>query len=292
MLMAHHLIEGLRSGSLATPPLNHLWSKYDQAFARVRAGWNNDADFIFVFEIIDEHSLILGSRIEMAGRQKLYSWLVDHVEVSAAMSTVFGREYNITPGREFEYHGEDGEGLVVEFYRAYRDSGSTVLTGNGYVKLFLFTISGSFINFMEYQNIDEKSISAQNCMYVRVNNPLTRAFADFLFAVSDIEKGIMEKILSLDDTVVEAMNTFINDPHFGIMLRNPDMLPPEGASPRSIAMRDAVLGAAAPQDAMELAAYIFDARQAAGLQDKSSNQPDNQLLSRISAHRIHGNAEK
>jgi len=235
-------------------------------------------------EIIKEHSLILGSRIEMVGRQRLYSWLVDHVEVSAAMSTVFGQKYNVTPGKEFQYHGEDGEGLEVEFYRAYRDSGTTVLVGNGYVKLFLFTLSGSFINFMEYENIDDKRISAQNCMYVRVNNPLTRMVADFLFAISDIERGIMEKILSLDDTVVQALDTFINDPYLAVMLQNPDSPPPEGASLLAIDMKNAVLSAARPDDARDLAERIFEARQAAGLPVACPDPPDNQLLSQVSTH--------
>lgn len=216
-------------------------------------------------EIIDQHSLIVGTRIIMVCRRDVYAWLVDHIRASATLARIFGREYRVSPGSVYEYHGDDEEGLSVDFYRAYSDSTATVYIGDGEMKIFLFTISGSFINFLEYHNLDSKRITAQSCMYLRVNNPVTRFFTRIIFAISDIEKGLMEKITSLDDTVFSIVNEFMEDPYIYRMLREPETPVPEGASELAVRMRDAVVQETSPREARELGQLIEKAWIEVGL---------------------------
>jgi len=226
--------------------------------AKIISMTGNDS---LTLRVLDEHSLILGSRIVIPGRRALYSWFVNHVEVSAAVSKAFGKKYRVTKGGRFQYHGEDGEGLVVDFYRAYNDSVSTILVGDGHVKVFFLTISGSFINYIEYGNVGGNSIFAQNCMYVRVNNAITRMFADFLFSISDIETGIMNKILSLDDTSLEAMDTFMTDRFLPDLLIHPDAEISNDIPKRDITLRDAIVKASSTKEAEALGRLIIDARK-------------------------------
>lgn len=211
-------------------------------------------------EIIDRHSLIVGSKMVMSCQRSVYSWLVDNIRVSAALSRLFGSTYSLSPGFVYAYHGEDGEGLSIDFYRAYRDSASTVYVGDGEIKFFLFSISGSFINFLEYYNTGNTTMTAQSCMYVSVNNYVARLFTRIIFAISDVEEGIMEKILSLDDTAFRMVKTLIEDPHLYLMLKEPDTPAPEGASELAVNMRDTVVRKFSSEKARELGQLIETAR--------------------------------
>lgn len=211
-------------------------------------------------EIIDQHSLIVGSKISITCRRTVYSWLVDNIKISSVLSRFFGMNYLLSSGTLYEYHGEDGEGLTIDFYRAYNDSISTVFVGDGEVKIFFLTISGSFINYMEYNNTDSANMESQNCIYVRINNPVTRLFAKMIFAVSDVEKKIMEKILSLDDTVYKLVNILMNDPHLYLMLKEPLLPAPDGASDLSIKIRDSVVRESSFKTAQELGELVENAR--------------------------------
>lgn len=217
-------------------------------------------------KIIDQHSLVVGSKMVIVCRRNVYSWLVNHIRVSAALSQILGRDYRISPSSLYEYHGEDGEGLSVDFYCAYHDSASTIYIGNGKVKIFLFTISGSFINFLEHYNEDDTRMTAQNCMYVMLNNTVTRFLANIIFAVSDIEKGIMEKILSLDDVVFKVVKIFMEDPHLYLMLKEPEAHVPDGASEIAIRIKDAVVQESSLIEARELGQLIQKARIEVGYQ--------------------------
>ena len=217
-------------------------------------------------EIIGQHSLIVGSKMVVVSRRPVYAWLVEHIKVSAALSRIFGRKYYVSPSSVYEYHGDDGEGMTVDFYTGYRDSTTMLLVGEGRMKLFHITFTGAFINFMEYANLDNTHITAQNCMYVKVNNPVARFITNVVFAVSDIERGIMVKLLSLDDTVFQIMSAFMKDPYFYSMLQNPRGLPPEGSSALVIKMRDAVISESSPDVACELGKLIEQARIEVGYQ--------------------------
>ncbi|MFC1539316.1 hypothetical protein ACFL6H_07825 [Candidatus Latescibacterota bacterium] len=211
-------------------------------------------------EIILEHSLIAGSKIELVCRNDVYLWLVDNLRVSAALSRIYGKIYTVSPGKGYDYHGDDDDGLTVDFNRAYRDSVSTIFTGHGVMKLFLFSISGSFINFLEFSNIDNKNMIAQSCMYVKVDNPVTRFFTNVVFAISDVEEGIMEKMFTLDDTVFSIVKTFMEDPHLYLLLQNPDMPLPEGISDVAVRMRNTIFMETSRQKAAELGKMIENAR--------------------------------
>lgn len=211
-------------------------------------------------EIILEHSIIAGSKIQLESRNDVYLWLVDNIRISAALSRIFGNKYTLSAGKEYDYLGEDGDGLKLKFNRTYRDSASAVFTGHGEMKMFLFSVSGSFINFMEFSNVDEKNMIAQSCIYVKVNNPVTRFIANVVFAVSDIEKGIMEKMFSLDDTVCVIVKILMEDPNLYIMLQNPDDTPQEGASEVAVKIRKTILKESSPKKARELGRLIENAR--------------------------------
>ena len=211
-------------------------------------------------EIINQHSLIAGSKIVLTCRRTVYSWLVDNIEVSAALSRFFGRNYLLSTGTLYEYHGEDGEGLSIDFYRAYHDSTTTIFVGNGKVKIFYMTISGSFINFMEYYNTDNTHVESRNCIYVKINNPVTRFFTSIIFAVSDVERKIMEKLFTLDDTVYKLVETLMNDPHLHLMLKEPQSPAPEGASHLTVKIRDSVVRESSLKTAQELGELVEKAR--------------------------------
>ncbi|MFC1541447.1 hypothetical protein ACFL50_03245 [Candidatus Latescibacterota bacterium] len=214
-------------------------------------------------EIILEHSLIAGSKIELLCRNDVYLWLVDNLRVSAALSRIYGKTYTVSPGKGYDYHGDDNDGLTVDFNRAYRDSVSTIYIGHGVMKLFLFSVSGSFINFLEFPNIDNKKMNAQSCMYVKVDNPVTRFLTNVVFAISDLEEGIMEKLFTLDDTVFSIVKTFMEDPHLYLLLQNPDAPLPEGISDVAVRMRNTIFMESSHQKAAELGKLIEKARLAA-----------------------------
>lgn len=217
-------------------------------------------------KIIDQHSLIVGSKMVMVCRREVYSWLVDHIMVSAALTSIIGKSYSLYPGSVFEYYGEDGEGLSIDFYSAYNDSTTTVYVGKGKVKIFLITISGSFINLLEYNNIDSTRMVAQNSMYVMVNNTVTRFFANLIMAISDIEKGIMNKILSLDDTTFQLVNILMKDPHLYLLLKEPQASVPVGISELAVRIRDVVVQKSSLEESRELGKLIENARIEVGYQ--------------------------
>ena len=215
-------------------------------------------------EVIREHSLIVGSKMVLVSRRAFYAWLVEHIDISAAISRVFGRKYRITASPVYTYRGDDGEGLLVDFYPAYRDSSTTVLLGEGKMRLFHITLSGSFINYMEYRNVDETHLVAQNCMYVKVNNPVVRFVTHIVFKISDVERVIMGKLLTLDDTVFQIVKTFMEDSRLYPLLKNPYGLPSKDTSELAIKIRDAVITESSPETARELGALIERARIEAG----------------------------
>ncbi len=210
--------------------------------------------------IIREHSLIAGSKIEIPSRSYIYLWLVDNLRVSAGLSHLFGKSYTVSPGDIYEYHGDDGDGLMIDFDRVYRDSVSTVFTGHGRMKFLLFPISGSFINFIEYTNTGPSTIIAQSCMYVRVNNPVTRFLTNVAFALSDVEEGIMEKMFTLDDTVFSIVTLMMEDSYLYLMLQYPDKPLPERASELSVIMQKTILRNTSRQNARELGELLERAR--------------------------------
>ncbi|MFC1693175.1 hypothetical protein ACFL1R_06695 [Candidatus Latescibacterota bacterium] len=215
-------------------------------------------------EIIAQHSLIVGSSIVLVSQSTVYSWLVDHIRVSAALSRFFGMNYLLTPGSVYEYHGEDSEGLSVDFNNAYSDSTSTIYVGEGEIKIFLFSITGSFVNFLEYNDTKNKTMIAQSCIYVRVNNPVTRIVTNFIFAISDLEKGVMEKILTLDDTVYKIVLTFMEDPHLYLMLKKPEAHAPDKASELAVRIRDTVVQESSLKESRELGQLVEKARLEVG----------------------------
>ena len=211
-------------------------------------------------EIIDRHSLVVGSKITMISRREVYAWLVDHIRVSASLARILGRNYRVFPGSVYEYHGEEGNDLSVDFYCAYSDSTSTVYIGKGKVKIFHIPISGSFINYLEYFNADDTRMTAQNCMYIMLNSRVKRFFVNIILAVSDIEEVIMERIFSLDDTVLRLVKIFMEDPHLYRMLQRPEALIPDNASELAVRIRDAVVRESSLQEARELGRLIEMAR--------------------------------
>ena len=42
----------------------------------------------------------------------------------------------------------------------------------------------------KYYNIGDTHMESQNCIYVRINNPVTRLFASMIFAISDVEEKL------------------------------------------------------------------------------------------------------
>ena len=211
-------------------------------------------------EIIDRHSLVVGSKITMICRREVYAWLVGHIRVSASLTRILGSNYRVSSGSVYEYHGDEGEDLSVDFYCAYRDSTSTIYIGKGKVKIFLIPISGSFINYLEYYNKDDTRIIAQNCMYIMLNNTVKRFLANIILAVSDIEKGIMEKIFSLDDTVFKLVQIFMDDPHLYLMLKKPEAHAPDNASELAVRIRDIVVRESSLKESRELGQLLEKAR--------------------------------
>jgi len=211
-------------------------------------------------DIIDRHSLVVGSKITMICRREVYAWLVNHLKVSASLTRILGRDYRVSPGSVYEYHGVEGKDLTVDFYRAYQDSTSTIYIGKGKIKIFHIPVSGSFINYLEYYNKDDTHIITQNCMYIMLNNSVKRFLVNIIFAVSDIETGILKKIFSLDDTVFKLLQVFMEDPHLYLMLTKPEADVPDGASALAVKIRDTVVRELSPEESRELGQLIEKAR--------------------------------
>jgi hypothetical protein len=214
--------------------------------------------------VLDRHSLVVGSQITMVTRRDVYSWITDHIKVSAALTRLLGNQYEITPGTLYDYHGVDGNDIAVDFNTAYYDSTSTVYIGKGKVKIFHIPVAGSFINYLEYYNKDDTHIVAQNCMYIMLNSSVKRFFVNIILAVSDVEEGIMDKLFALDNTVIKLIMIFMEDPHLYEMLQNPEAAPPENASEIAVKMKNAVVRESSIQDARELGRLIEKARHEVG----------------------------
>jgi len=212
-----------------------------------------------VAEIINNNSLIVGTEGVMVCRRAVYAWFVNHISVSAKLAYICGRHYYVTPGSVYEYHGEDENGLLVDFYRAFQDSVSTVFVGDGEIKLFHFYISGSFINFMEYYDMN-KSMARQSCMYVKFNNPVVHFFANLIFLIPNTKRVIIEKLFNLDDTVNKMVTIFMEDPHFYRMLQRPEASAPDEASEVAVRMKNAVLKNTSPEETIKLGQLIEMAR--------------------------------
>ncbi len=210
--------------------------------------------------IIDKHSLIVGSKLTINCPPELYDWMVDNVSVSASLSRLYGRKYKVTPGDVYEYHGVDGDDSVLEFFRAYQDSVSTVYIGRGTIRVFHIPVGGSFINHLEYFRDDDGGSIVQNCMYIMVNNRINRFFASILFALSDVEKRVLEIIFSMDDTTLKIIRTFMEDPHLVDMLKRPDLAVPDEASDIAVRMRETILTETSPMETRKLGVLIEKAR--------------------------------
>jgi len=215
-------------------------------------------------EIIDRHSLVVGSKITMICRREVYAWLVNHLKVSASLTRILGRNYEVSSGSLYEYHGVERKDLTVDFYRAYQDSTSTIYIGKGIIKIFHISVSGSFINYLEYYNKDDTHIITQNCMYIMLNNSVKRFLVNIIFAVSDIETGILKKIFSLDDTVFKLLQVFMEDPYLYRMLKKPEEDVPEGASELAVKIRDTVVRESSLKESRELGQLIEKARLEVG----------------------------
>ena len=209
--------------------------------------------------IIGRHSLIVGSKAEIVCRSPVFAWLVNHMNVSADLGSIMGTYYRVTPGTVYEYHGEDGKGLSVEFYSAYSDSHATVFTGVGEIKFLYITFSGSFINFLEYYNTSNRMIR-QNCMYVMINNPVTRFIVDIIFKVTHIEEAIKEKLQTMDVTTDKVVRILIEEPYIYLSLKNPEVPVPEGTIELTISMKNAIVRGSSLKEAQELGLLIEKAR--------------------------------
>ena len=83
-------------------------------------------------------------------------------------------------------------------------------------------------------------------------------------AISDIEKGIMERSFTLDETVFSLVQVFMKDPHLYRMLKTPEADAPDKASDIAIKMRDTVVRELSPEGARKLGLLIEKARREVG----------------------------
>ena len=97
-------------------------------------------------------------------------------------------------------------------------------------------------------------------MYVSINNSVTRLLARFLLAISDLEKGIMEKLFALDDTTFKLVDIFMEDPHLYSMLKEPGTHAPAGASELAVKIRDAIVRESSAKEAREFGLMLERAR--------------------------------
>jgi len=216
-------------------------------------------------KIIKQQSLVIGSTLSLKSHRDVYAWFVDHIKVSAALAQFLGKDYQISTGSTFEYHGVDGDDLIIDFNRSHSDSSSTIYVGNGIIKIFHIPVSGSFINYIEYNNSGNGSVTAQNCMYIMLNNSLNRFLANILMAVSDIEKGIMKKMFSLDEISIEMVSYFMNDPYLYYMLKHPEAEYPAAVSKKTVTFKEIIVRESSPETAKYLGLILEKARHEQGL---------------------------
>jgi len=108
-----------------------------------------------------------------------------------------------------------------------------IYTGQGTLRVMGIPTGGSFVNVIEFDPLDGRTIATRSTIFVRVDNGLKRFLARVVFAVSDLEETIKEKLFELDGTVVKVLKQLLDDPALPALLAAP-VTPEERAAYESL----------------------------------------------------------
>ena len=165
----------------------------------------------FAQKVVDDPSLVVHSSGIYGVPATLYNWAYDEVIPLAEFGNHLGDSYQIERSGE-GYHGSDGKGLNVEFVEAFRSATEIIYTGDGSVTVMGIPSSGQFVNVIRFTEIEKDLLDVEAYVYVRVTNGFKRFMAKVVFAISDIEETIKEKLFELDGTVIKALRQLLDDP--------------------------------------------------------------------------------
>ena len=179
-------------------------------------------------EVTGDPTLLVRSKAHYGCPVELYDWCFDRVVELAEMGNYMGDSYTVDREGDL-YRGDDGSGLVVDFFAAHRSREAVVYTGQGTLTVKGIPSSGSFVNVIEFEALGERMIRTRSTIFVRIDNGLKRFLARVVFAVSDLEETVKEKLFELDETVVKVLNQLLDDPALLPLLSAPATADEEAA---------------------------------------------------------------
>ncbi len=171
-------------------------------------------------EVTPDPTILVRSTGDYGCPIELYRWCFDHVVPLAHFGNYMGDNYTVAQ-HGTTYTGDDGNGLVVNFFETYRDDKTIVYSGRGTLEIMGIGSSGSFVNVLEFEPLNDRTIRTRSTIYVRVDSGFKRFVARVVFAVSDLENTIKEKLFELDGTVVAVLKQFLDDPELPGVLAAP-----------------------------------------------------------------------
>lgn len=192
----------------------------DPEFSGWVTGAVNDEARKIATEVTGDPTLLVRSKADYGCPVELYNWCFDRVIELAEMGNYLGDSYRVEREGEL-YRGDDGKGLVVDFFVAHRSERAVIYTGQGTLTVMGIPSAGSFVNVIEFDPLDENTIRTRSTIHVRVDNGLKRFLARVVFAVSDLEETVKEKLFELDETVVKVLNQLLDDPALLPVLSSP-----------------------------------------------------------------------
>ena len=81
-------------------------------------------------EVTPDPTLLVRSSGDYGCPLELYTWCFDHIVTLAELGNHMGDSYTVAD-EDGVYRGDDGEGLMVDFFETYRDSSTVIFAGNG-----------------------------------------------------------------------------------------------------------------------------------------------------------------
>jgi hypothetical protein len=171
-------------------------------------------------DIMENSSLIVGSKLYTYGDHHFYHWLQENLVFSSKVTNLYGDNYKLTEA-DNGFNGDDGKGLSITFRSVYFDSSMVIYIGSGHVKVLGMTHGGSFVNVIEYFDVAPGILCSQNRLFTKVDNSFKRFMVKVIFTLSNIEEGLMKKITMLDGTVIKMTNAMTLDPALPSKFRNP-----------------------------------------------------------------------
>ena len=169
--------------------------------------------------VLDDPTLVVSSIGTYGCPPDLYTWSYDQLVFLASFGNQMGDSYSLEARGQDRYFGDDGKGLEVEFAEAHRDDRAIVYTGSGKVTVMGIPSGGTFVNVIRYAERPDGFIDFDAYIYVRVNNSLKRFVAKVVFAVSDLEETIKEKLFEMDGTLIRVLRQLLDDPELVPRLR-------------------------------------------------------------------------